>query len=184
MIPIGMALTYLVAQALYKKIAVSELPLTALVPSAIAHSHPLFVDTVRILGPKADALEKKIENLTEQVKARLKNNLKLLTFLETADNVVYDPDSSKLVIGANELESQKAELYYSFWKINSVVRHLIALATKNTADSPQEFFKHVTFAVSQNVIKKAQVEFDTAENVITAFLRADGATDKACGGEK
>ena len=79
MIPIGMALTYLVAQALYKKIAVSELPLTALVPSAIAHSHPLFVDTVRILGPKADALEKKIETLTEQVKARLENNLKLLT---------------------------------------------------------------------------------------------------------
>ena len=69
MIPIGMALTYLVAQALYKKIAVSDLSLTALVPSAIAHSHPLFVDTVRILGPKAEALEEKIENLTKQVRA-------------------------------------------------------------------------------------------------------------------
>jgi len=179
-----MALTYLVAQALYKKIAVSELPLTALVPSAIAHSHPLFVDTVRILGPKADALQEKIKTLSEQVKAKLENNLKLLTFLETADNVVFDPDSSKLEIGANELYSQKAELYFSFWKINSVVRHLISLATKNTADSPQEFFKHVTFAVSQNVIEKAQAEFDTAENVITAFLRADGVADKARGGEK
>ena len=139
-----MALTYLVAQALYKKIAVSDLPLTALVPSAIAHAHPLFVDTVRILGPQAEALKEKIERLSTDIRAALPKNADLLRVLETADSVTLEAENDKLLIGGTELISKKVELYYSYWKINSVVRHLIALATKNTADSPQEFFKHVT----------------------------------------
>ena len=172
-----MALTYLVAQALYKKIAVSDLPLTALYLLQCPLA-PALRGYRAVLGPQASAREN--SELSKDIRAALPKNADLLTVLETADSVTLEAENDKLLIGGTELISKKVELYYSYWKINSVVRHLIALATKNTADSPQEFFKHVTFAVSTKQVKKAQAEFDLAENVIATFLRTVTAPDPAC----
>lgn len=173
-----MALNYLVAQSLYRKIACSDLPLTALVPPAIAHSHPLFVDTVRVQAPLADQLESKIETLSANLKSRLPKNIQLIEYLESTDNVTLEKNENKLVLGMNDLVSTKAEVYWAYWKMHSSVRHLVQLAIKNTADSPQEFFKHVTFAVRPDIVTKAEAELNQAINVVETFLRADECPDK------
>ena len=178
--PIGMGLNYLVAQALYRKIADSDLPLTALVPSAIAHCHPVFVDTVRLQSPLAESLEAKIAELSQAVRKAMPQNGALLDYLETADNVVLDVPAKKLIIGANDLVSDNVSMYHAYWILHSTVRHLLNLAMKNTADSPQEFFKHVTFAVSPVQVSAAEDELRKATDVIESFLRADKCTDSSC----
>ena len=65
------------------------------------------MDTVRILGPQAEALEKKIQKLSKDIRAALPKNADLLTVLETADSVTLEAENDKLLIGGTELISKK-----------------------------------------------------------------------------
>lgn len=166
--------TYLVAERLYQEISGSELPLTALVPSAIAHSHPLFVDTVRKQEPEARRREELMQQLTVELKACLPEKLKLLNFLETAEQVEHQPDAEKLVLGQSELTSKNVALYYAFWEMHACLRQLLKRARDNFVDTPSDFFKHLVNNLTVDLLDQEQARFDKACNVVQAFIRSRG----------
>ena len=170
-------LTYLVSERLYQHISGSDLPLTALVPAAISHCHPIFVDTVRQLAPSAEVFLERRKKLINQFKFILSDKLDFIQYLETANALVYEASEDKLTIGSSEVVSKNASIYHAFWVVYHVINLPYTAAIKNSFDCPQEFFKHLTNTLTPNTLKKYEADFELAADELEAFIRSRAPAD-------